>query len=95
VTSFASDTEHRVFRIKVASYGRCGGMAAKASSDDLVVDGIAESARNITGGCGLVAWRNVQSAQTGVVAEAAFQKDVILLQNVRLSIGSKNPPDSR
>jgi hypothetical protein len=68
VTGFASDTEHGVFRIKVAGYGGCGGMAAKTPSDDLVVDGIAEGLRDITGNCGLMARRNVQSAQTGVVA---------------------------
>ena len=74
VTRFASDTEHGVFRIEVAGYGRCGGMTAETSPNDLVVDGIAEGLPNITRGRGLMARRNVQSTKTGVVAEPAFQK---------------------
>src|SRR5450432_1915851 len=91
VTSFASDTEPGVVRIEVASYGGGGGMAAKTSSHDLAVDGIAESLRNIARGCGLVARRNVQSAQTRVVAQPAFQKNIVPFEDVGLRIGSKNP----
>src|SRR5713101_9845129 len=59
VTGFASDTEHGVFRIKIACHRGCGGMAAKTPSDCFFVDGIAKGLSNTAWGCGLMAWRNV------------------------------------